>query len=735
MAVIGKIQKNSLLLLIVIGVAMLAFIFTDFIKNSGDEIERLDMGTVYDEPINEDEYLELAEIFENRERQNFQFQNKEFTDADKRYAEDQAFNEVVRRVIMNTEFDKLGIETTVTELNDMIHGNHVHPWVMQIPNFNGAQGFSRDSVRKFINSLEIEPQDPAARENWILMRQQWKDFENELKSTRAADKYVTLVKKGLYVNELEAKDFYTGVNEKKQVKFVLQRYSDIPADEIEITDEEIEAYYNEHKEEPEFEQEEARDIDFIQFNIEPTEADKQEIMTQINELKSSFETTPNNIGFMANNSDLPDAANTATFLNDSMEFRYGSNSLFIYADMFGNMTYPADADDAIQAADSGDVIGPFLSSDQYIIAKVTGIKKEKQAWVRHILVKTDVNRTADQAKAKADSIINVIKENDNFVEMVTAHSDDPGSIATNGEYKWFPEGRMVPEFNDASFNGKIGELQLVKTTYGYHIVEVLGQGERTVPQLALVGKKVEPSEETIDFQEELLFDFIYEIQKSEKDSAFYRAAEDSGQAIMSTRLFLNSMAVNGFKKPETALGFAFDRNVQEGDISNPLLDGGKYTVAVLSNIIEEGTPDFRDVKDRMRFPALQDKQAKAYMEKMQGKSSLEEVASVITNGVVMSADVTFANTAIQGGGANEAKVIGQLFTNIPEGSLTKPIQGVAGVYVFQIEGTTEAPETSDFTVIRKDMYLQRQNAADNGVIKALRENADVIDNRRKRQFM
>ena len=175
--------------------------------------------------------------------------------------------------------------------------------------------------------------------------------------------------------------------------------------------------------------------------------------------------------------------------------------------------------------------------------------------------------------------------------------------------------------------------------------------------------------------------------------------------------------------------------LKEGDISNPLLDKNKYNIILLSSVIKEGAPEFKDVKSRMKFPALQDKQAKAYIEKMQGKSSLEEVAKVVTNGVVMSADVTFANTAIQGGGANEAKVIGQLFTNIPEGSMTKPIQGVAGVYVFQIEGTTAAPETTDYSVITKDMYIQRQNAADNGVIKALRENADIVDNRRKRQYM
>lgn len=727
MAVIGKIQKNSLLLLIVIGLAMLAFIFTDFIKNSNDEIEDLPMGTVYGEPIDVNEYNELSEVFENRERMNAQYQQREFTEQDKRMAQDQAFNEVIRRVIMNTEFDKLGLETTTDELNDMIHGNHIHPWVMQVPNFNGTQGFSRDSVKKFIQQLDMEPENPEARENWIALRKQWSEFENELKSTRAADKYVTLIKKGLYVNSIEAKDMYLAQTEKKKVRFVVQRYADIPEDEVTITDEEIEAYFEEHKNDPEFEQIEARELDFVQFPVLPTAADQMELANQMENIKENFKTTPNNLFFISQNTENG-------FINDSMYFNYGQNDLFsIPQGYFAQAQYPASIDDQIQAADSGDVIGPVVSGGEVVLAKVTGGKKEEQAWVRHILI-SNGTRSDEQAKVIADSVIAIIKANNNFPAMVQQFSDDPGSKATGGEYKWFPKGRMVAEFENASFNGVIGDLQLVKTTYGYHIVEVLGRAERFVPKLALVSKMVRPSDQTLEDVENMVYDFIYNIKESGEDSAFYKISADSNLTVLTTRVYLTSQNVNGFEKPDRLLKFAFNRKSNEGDISDPILDKGMYSVAILTNKIEEGAPEFRDVKERMRFPALQEKQAQHYIEKLSGMSSLEEIAQNVVNGVITTADVTFATNSIQGGGGNEPKVIGQLFTNIPDGKLTLPLQGKTGVYVFQIESTTPAPETSDYSVQVAGMKIQRQNAADNQVIKALREKADVEDNRRKREF-
>ncbi len=735
MALIGQIQKNSVLLLIVIGGAMLAFIFTDFMKGGGSDVEFLPTATVYGEEIDEEEYSELRDVYVNREENNALQQGTEFTDQAAQQAEDQAFNEAIRRNLMNREFEKVGLTCTKDELNDMIHGNHIHPWVETIPIFIGADGqFSRDSVRTFINNLEVEPETDEARVQWLEARSQWKAFEEELKDTRKADKYVALIKKGLFVNSLEAKHQYYASNEIRSVRFVIQRYNEIPEDEVSVTDEEIKAYYEEHKSEKMYEMEEARDIDYILIPIKPTKADLEELQTSMEGLKTKFEKTEDNLAFITSNSDL--VAST-----DTVEFSMGTAGISLPENQFfPTGQYPESIDEAVQNSKVGDVIGPFASTTGQnetpvsFIAKITGQRVENQAWVRHILIKVDATRDEQTAKAMSDSIIDVIKANDNFVEMVNAVTEDPGSIATNGEYKWFPEGRMVTEFNDASFNGAIGQLQLVKTTYGYHIVEVLGRAERVVPKMAVVAKNVKPTDNTLKFTEESVYDFIYNVNESEDDSAFWNISADSNYAVYNSRIFINQGYINGVTKPKKVMKFAFGKNALEGDISDPILDGDSYIVAFLSNIIEEGEPKFEDVKEQMRFPALKDKQAQVYIEKMSNKSSLEEVASTITNGTVLNAQITFGANAISGGGGNEPEVIGKLFTKIPEGAMTKPIQGRSGVYVCIVDNITEAPETTDYTQERDYLRTARQGSSDNLVIRALREKADVVDNRRKREY-
>lgn len=726
MAIIGKIQRNSVLLLAVLGLAIFAFIYTEYQQSTQSDYEVTPFGTAYGEPLDEEEYDYISENYINRDRQNAMMQGGQYDAAAEQQSRDQAFNEVVRRKLMNLEFEKLGLVCTTKELNDMIHGNHIHPWVMQIPIFQGPMGFSRDSVFSFINDLEAEPEDEAQMQMWLERRKQWAEFEKELKDTRMADKYVTLVKRGIYVNSLEARDQYYGENHKKKIRFVIQRYTDIPQGEIEVTDEDIKAYYEEHKHEKQYEQEESRDIEFVTFPIVATPEDEALVIKELEDLKAPFAQAANNSMFVQKHS-------STEFTTDTAWFRMGTTEL-TFDTFFGNNSYPAAADEKIQAAQVGDVIGPFMSAGKYAIAKVTRIKKENQAWVRHILIKSDATRSDAVAKTLADSIVKVINANDNFVEMVQKFSEDPGSIANGGEYKWFAEGRMVPEFNDASFKGAIGKLQVVKTSFGYHIVEVLGRGERVVPALAIITKDVAPSEATKEQMQNYVFDFIYAINESTQDSAFQRVSRDSNLQINETRIWLSNSYVMGVNNPDKVMRFAFKSEVKEGDMSDPILDGDKYVVAYLRNVIPEGPPEFEDVKDQMRFPALKDKQAKVYMEKMGGKKSLEEVLAVVTNGQILEAEVYFSSNVIQGGGGNEPEVIGKLFTNVKPGSMTLPIQGKTGVYVIIVESETQAPETTDYSTQQMTLLAARAGSADGLVIRALREKADIKDNRKKLEY-
>ena len=182
------------------------------------------------------------------------------------------------------------------------------------------------------------------------------------------------------------------------------------------------------------------------------------------------------------------------------------------------------------------------------------------------------------------------------------------------------------------------------------------------------------------------------------------------------------------------LKFAFNENTEEGAVSDPILDGDKYVVAIVNNVMSEGVPEFEDVKEAMRAPALIDKQAAAYIAKMSNHKSLEDAGAAITNGIVRKGEVTFTSASVYNGGRPEPAVIGMLFTKIPVGTMLQPVQGVEGVYVFMVDSELEAEETTDLVATSDPMQIKRAQTSDTRVIKALREKADLVDNRRKIKY-
>jgi peptidyl-prolyl cis-trans isomerase D len=728
MAVIGKIQKNSLLLLIIIGGAMLAFIFTDMLRNVGGGEEPTPTATIGDEVVDDKELNELETIYIEREKQNAYQQQKEFTDQMKKAAEDQAFNEYVRRKIMNKELKALGLEVTKNELTDMVVGNHVHPWISQERAFSNSMGqFSKDSVIKYLNMLEMEPDGTNEEEynQWKEAKTNWKSFEKELADARKADKYVTLVKKGIYVNTIEAKNQYVGANEKRNISYVLKKYVDIPESEVTLTDEELKAYYDKHKNDKQYQQnDESATIEYIEFAVKPTQEDIEDVVANMELIIDAFKKSTNDPSFMYNKSDVQ-------FWSDSTLFKLGGEE-FDFTPQ--NPSYAQIADEAIQASDSGDVIGPFVTNNQVVLLKVKGFKTEPQAWVRHILISTGAKRSESDAKRVADSVMAVIRKNNNFVEMVEKISDDPGSIAKGGEYKWFPKGAMVEEFEKAAFTGTKGQLQLVKTNYGYHIVEVLGRRDAKLPILAPVVKDIKPSRATKSVVEDLAYEFITDLEQTEGDSAFYILAADKELTVLNSRLALKSPYVMGFNEESIpkVKKFVFSKDATEGDVSTPILDNNVYKVVYIASKVAEGTPEFEDVKEQMRFPALREKQAEKYKELLAGTQNLKELVAKFPELQVQSASVIFNSNNIQGGGANEPKVVGAIFS-VPQDlrPLLAPIDGNTGVYVIRITDIIPAPETTDYTAEKESLRNAKQMSADNAIMKALREKADVKDNRAK----
>ncbi len=737
MAVIGKIQKNSYLLLIVIGLAMLAFIFTDSFKNFGGGVEPLPSGEIAGIEMDEAELSKKENELIEKDKQNFGFQQKEYTVTDEQNSRDQAFNEIIRKTIMSKQLEDLGLSVSSAELNDMITGKHIHPWVSDINMFKNDIGeFSRDSVAKYLNGLQTspDPTDTATVNRWKEAKLIWFDFEKELQDARSTDKFVSLIKKGLYVNTLELKDSYKANTETRDVSIVMQPYNAISEEEINFSDDDIKAYFQKHKNDEQYKQiSESAEMQFVEFPVVYSQEDLDLLKAEMNNLKSDFSETTNNVYFMATKGE-------DKFYSDSTGFELGTTEELIIDDQSKTYQYPVSIDSLVQVSDEGDVIGPFETTTadgklQIAIAKINGFETQKRATVRHILISTN-DRDESAAKSLADSLVKVIKSKDNFEDMVSLFSDDPGSKNNGGVYKWFKQGTMVPEFDKASFEGQKGAIQLVKTTYGYHIVEVLDREDRKLPKLAPIRKTVKPGVETIQQVENIAYEFINDVEVMKDDSAFYKVAKENDLIINYSKMFLSTRFVTGFTNHQKIQKFAFSLDSEPDDISSPIFDDSKIKVAYLVSKTDEGVPTFEAVKSQMRLPALREKQFTHYSEIMSGISNLNEVAQTIPNGKVQQAVVKFGSPNISGIGGNESAVVGSIFAvgKEAEGAMLRPLKGEAGVFIVVIDKINEAevPEDYDYSSERTTALNARVSSADANVMKALRAKADIKDNRLKK---
>lgn len=723
MITIGKIREKSGLLLLVIGGALLLFILGEFVRNMGGSfVESNPRGEIYGEPIDEVRLTELIEMFTNSEKQQLAQQGREFTDQDAKNAEDKAWNEYVRQALLDREFAALGIDVNGDEVDAFIFGtNGAQPnqMIMQyFPDSTGA-GVDKNILEDFVRKADAGERvqngvDAQGQPTYFNYAEFWANLREEIANQRKANKYVTLIERGNYVTSLEAKEDYITKNEGKNISYVFRPYYSQETMDMTLSEDQFKAYYDAHKDDAKYKQKASRVLQYVTMEIKPTNEDMERGIERLAKLKDAFSKSEQDSLFVTINSEDKNFNRNQTFRSALTPGAPGS--------------YPESVDEAFQSANTGDIVGPYVNGMRIEMAKVIGFETEKQAWVRHILITAGENGISfEVAQAKADSLIEVIKEKNNFVELVKAVSEDPGSIESNGEYKWFQEGQMVPTFNDYSFNSPLNKIGSVKTNYGIHIVEVLGRREAKLPKLAMVTSSVQPSETTILSYEQQAKDFWSLADETPEE--FERVAQDSNLFVRPVTVFLENPQVSGFSPvaQNQILRFGFNKGAQVWDIGEPIKDGNRYIIVQLKKIKEEGAPDMEDARQIMETDAKNDVIAQRYLKEMNGMNDLNKLASKF-NVPVQNAEVTFAGGNI-GNSGSEPKVVGALFSGLKDGQVTKPIAGKQGVYVVKIVETIEPMATTDYSVSKTELTTRLFSSASRNALQGLIKYADVKDYR------
>ena len=381
------------------------------------------------------------------------------------------------------------------------------------------------------------------------------------------------------------------------------------------------------------------------------------------------------------------------------------------------------------------VNGPYKDADFYKLTKVVAeTQLPDSVKVRHILVPfvgassadpSKVTQTEEQAKATADSLTAVlIRNSSKFEGFVTEFSSDQGSVANGGKYDWFAYNAMVPEFRDFSFEGKTGDIGVVKTVFGFHIIEIEGQKDKQrAIKLATVARKIEPSERTIDNVFTNTSKFEIAIEKADFQDV---AKENKYVARPVNGIKLLQENIPGVGNQRSIVKWTFEEDRNAGDTERFNTPGGGYVVVQLSAINKEGLMTPENASATVNPIIRKQKKAEQIKSNVSG-TLVQEVATGQKQSVRSALAVNMKNPTLSGAG-REPKVVGAAF-GLKEGETSGLIVGQNGVYMLEITKVTPAVELDNYQAMANQITNKRVNSVNTTLYNALKEAADVEDNR------
>lgn len=719
MAIIGKIREKSWLVLVLVGGALVAFIMGDWQNMFGSTEYEFGYGLVYGEKVDMNAFEQEAQKQQGIADMNAQAQGQPSQPINR----DQLWNSFVEDIILEKEFEALGISVSDEELESYMYARDGFSPIPDLAqNFRDSLGnFSAQALQARITEME-NSEDAQQQEIW-------KNYKESLIARRKQEKYKELLAQSVYVTDLQARDEYYAQQEVKSISFVLERYSTVSDEEVKDTDENLLAYWEEHKNDKEYEVlEPVREIDYIDFYIEPSGEDSAKFEAELERIKTEFATTSNDSLFVTKNSESR-MYTSGPYSTAVPENNANANTL--------PFKYPAPMDTVFKNAKVGDIVGPYASAGMYNVAKVIGFTKDTIN-ARHILIPVEQGQEAAADKL-ADSILSVINK-DNFTQFVDKYSTDQGSKVKGGELGDFFFTNMVAPFATYCANEPIGKIGKVRSQFGIHIIEVLDRRGREFPRLAVVQKALTPSQKAIDDTEQMVYDLLFKLasEMDKADNNYARVAifdSISTEAIRFPRkLSIKEdkpvvAGITSVTAQNSILKLAFKEGALVGDlVGSPIRDKDRLVLACVSGIKNKGVPSFEEMKEKVRSNYKRDKKAEILIDKMSKAKSLIELEDESKGIKIQQAEVTFSAPQIRGAG-NDPKIVGAIFSGLKDGETTKPIQGKVGVYMVKIEKTTEAMAPANFDKEKEQLTGQLRSIVQSKAMEGLKKNADVIDNR------
>lgn len=714
MAILNKIRQRSLFLILVIAMALFSFVLADLFRNSSGFSSKSQnvVASINGEDIEREDFMAQVENLQRQfggSRSSTQVMN-------------QVYDIEVRKAVLNSQYEALGLSVERDHMRALLEQS-----VSSYEEFKNEDGvYDENKLNEFIANLKEFPNEVQTLGNTPINYESWTNFEADVSQRGKEQAYFNMVKAGIIATLTDGELDYRLENDQIDIRYVQIPFSSIPDSTIQVSKSEITKYVNEHK--SNYQVDESRDIVFVQFeevaSLDDEKAIESDLIALLEDKEEYDPATKETItkkGFK-NVTDYEEylAENSATPFSDSFVFKTSLSD--VIADSIFNLKV-------------GEVYGPYKESN---LIKLTKVVEEKNlpdsAKVRHILIPyvgsaraaADVTQTEEEAKKTADSILYVVQRNrSKFPELVTEFSSDQGSLANGGEYDFHPYGTMVPEFNDFEFNGKVGDLEVVKSVFGFHIIEILGQTDKTKAlKLATLSREVEPSEKTIDY----VFNQTSKFEIAVADKDFNEVAKENNYTVKPVNgIKVLDENIPGLGEQRAIVRWAFENETNQGDIRRFNIPGGGFIVAKLVAKNKEGIMD-AEKASVTALPAIRKEKKAQIIKDRVTATTLNDIAAAEGQNLRSASAINMKTPTIAGAG-REPQVVGAAF-GLKEGETSKAIVGENGVYFVEVTKVTPAVDLPSYQSNANRLSTTKAANVNSKLFTALKEAAEIEDNRK-----
>lgn len=707
MATLQTIRSKGPLLVIVIGIALFAFIAGDAWKIFQPHQGRQDVGKINGDKISAQDYQKLVDEY----TEVIKLTNglSSLNETQLASVKDQVWQSYVNNKLIAEQAEELGLTVTDAEIQSIIDEG-THPMLMNTPFRNPQTGaFDKDMLKKFLvdySNLSTSQMPAQYVEYYQTMGNFWNFVEKTLRQSTLAEKYQNLISKSLISNPVAAEDAFKARTEQSDLLMAAVPYSAVNDSLVKVSDDEIKALYKERKEQ--FKQlAETRNIRFVDVQVLPSDADRKAVLDEVTEYSEQLNNTTADFG---------------TFVRST-------GSAVSYSDIPVNKSVlPSDVVARLDSIGMNEVFGPYYSQadDSYnafkIIAKVNA---PDSIQFRQIQVYAD---TEEKTKTLTDSIYDAIKGGASFEETAKVYGQT-GEVTWVSASSW--EGGQLNTENETFIKTLISQPvnEIAKLNIGQANVILQVMNKKSMQEkykVAVIKRNVEFSNDTYNDAYNKFSQFVAQsttIDELEKN------AEEYGYTVIPRTDFSSSEHyVGGVPSTKEVIRWIF--GAKEGEVS-PLYECGNndhIMVVALDRINPVGYRNINSVADMLRSEIRRDKKAELIMADMKSCTSIDQ-AKAVKNAVSDTVKhVTFSAPAYISMTRGSEPVIGAVASKTAVNATSAAVKGNAGVYMVQVlskdNGSEKLDVKSEETTLT-NMYARFATQ----FINDLYQKAEVVDNR------